>query len=193
MRYFFIDTENVQQYDFIDEIELNADDKIIMFISERSKKIRIEDLMRFTNCNADIAYENVYTGASNALDFQLIAKLSLTIGLNQNKDAEYFVVSNDNDFILPTKYLINNTSVSIQLLKTQTNQIEINLEEVALDIENEYDFDKKTTEVINNSETLSELHNNLRALHGNEKGRKLYLEIKKIFNKYKDNLKNSEI
>ena len=143
MRYFFIDTENVQQYDFIDEIELNADDKIIMFISERSKKIRIEDLMRFTNCNADIAYENVYTGASNALDFQLIAKLSLTIGLNQNKDAEYFVVSNDNDFILPTKYLINNTSVNIQLLKTQTNQIEINLEEVALDIENEYDFDKK--------------------------------------------------
>lgn len=188
MKYIFIDTENVQQYNFIENIKLSENDKIVMLISENTKNIKPEDLKIFTACKAEIQYEHVYIGERNALDFQLIINLALTIATNQTENIEYFIVSNDKDFELPAKYLIDKTKANIQILKTATNQLESF--DISEELYNKLNLNKKVLKVIKNSETLSELHNNLNNLLGSEKGKEIYKEIKPIF-KNKDT--NNEI
>lgn len=131
----------------------------------------------FVFMKAEIQYENVYTGDTNALDFQLIINLVLTIAENKELNIEYFIVSNDNDFELPLRYLIDRTGANIQILKTETNQIF----DESMEIYKKLNLDKKVLKVIKKSETLSQLHNNLNKLLGSEKGKKIYQEIKPIF------------
>ena len=165
-------------------MKLSDDDKIVMFISDNTNNIRPEDLKRFTECKAKIQYEHVYTGERNALDFQLITNLTLTVATNQpiNNSIEYLIVSNDNDFELPMKYLIDKTGANVQILKTETNQSTI--ESYDMDMYSNLNLDKKVLKVIKNSETLSQLHNNLKNLLGSEKGIELYKEIKPLFKQY---------
>ena len=183
MKYFFVDTENVQQYNFIDDFNLLNKDKIVMFMSKKSKSIRAEDLRRFTQCNAKIEYEDVNTGENNALDFQLIADLSLVIATNKSTNTEYFIVSNDNDFKIPMEYLIHKTNANIQILKTDTKQSTKTQEKIDTTIYSKFNLDKKTLDIIQDSKTLGELHNNLNNLLGKEKGRNLYKDIKTTFTK----------
>jgi hypothetical protein len=178
MRYFLVDTENISQYDFIQDYDLTNDDTLVMFISENSNNIRMKDLINITKRGIQIEDEEVCIGTENALDFQLIAKLSILI-CTLNADTSFFVVSNDTGFDAAIQYLKEKTSANIELIKIQQgNEIAIDIESLNIDI-----IDKTTKDVINNSGTLSELHNNLRALHGNEKGRELYLKVKKKFRK----------
>lgn len=180
MRYFLIDTENVSKYDFIDEYNITNEDKLIMFVSEYSNNIRMNDLMNIIKRNIQIDEEKVYSGTENALDFQLIAKLSILICTSDNEVSSFYIVSNDTGFDVAVKYLKEKTSANIEVIKLcREHEIAIDLDNI--DIEDV--LDRATKEVINNSGTLSELHNNLRALHGNEKGRELYLKIKKRFGK----------
>lgn len=46
MRYFCVDTENVGDYSFIKEMSISSDDTIVLFFSEKSKEIKIEDLKK---------------------------------------------------------------------------------------------------------------------------------------------------
>lgn len=180
MRYFLVDTENISQYDFIEEFNLTNKDTIILFISDNSNNVRLKDLVNITTRNIVIEDEYIYTGTENALDFQLIAKLSILI-CNLDRGTEFFVISNDNGFEAPVRYLKEKMSANIEIIKVKPNEIALDMDNLNINSENE--FDRVTMEVINNSETLSELHNNLRALHGNEKGRELYLKVKKGFKK----------
>lgn len=180
MRYFLVDTENISQYDFIEEFNLTNKDTIILFISDNSNNVRLKDLVNITTRNIVIEDEYIYTGTENALDFQLIAKLSILI-CNLDRGTEFFVISNDNGFEAPVRYLKEKMSADIEIIKAKPNEIALDMDN--LNIKSENEFDRVTMEVINNSETLSELHNNLRALHGNEKGRELYLKVKKGFKK----------
>lgn len=180
MRYFLVDTENINQYDFIEEFNLTNEDAIVLFVSERAKKIRLEDLMNITQRNIQVEYEKVYTGTGNALDFQLVAKLSILI-CTLNKNTQYFIVSNDNGFNAAVKYLKEKMSANIEIIKLESDEIAIEIEN--LNIDDEYELDELTKEIIDNSGTLCELHNKLRALYGNEKGRELYLKLKKGFGK----------
>lgn len=70
MRYFYIDSENVKQSNFIEELNLGADDKIIISVSDKSQKINIKDLQKLTSCKANIEYKN-------AMYFQLLTNLAL--------------------------------------------------------------------------------------------------------------------
>lgn len=178
MRYFLVDTENISQYDFIEDFNLTSGDVIVLFVSENSNNIRMKDLKNITTNNIIVEYEDIHGSTENALDFQLVSRLSLMI-CSLGTDSEFFIVSNDTGFNAPIRYLREKTSAKIELIKVQQgNEISINIETLGDDV-----LDKTTKEVINNSGTLSELHNNLRALHGNEKGRELYLAVKKKFKK----------
>ena len=87
-------------------------------------------------------------------------------------------LTNEDTLVMFVSEKSQNISVkdaNIEIIKTVCNEIAFDIDN--LDIEKE--LDEATKEVINNSGTLSELHNNLRALHGNEKGRELYLKVKK--------------
>lgn len=178
MRYFLVDTENISQYDFIEDFSLTSGDVIVLFVSDNSNNIRMKDLKNITKKNIIVEYEDIHGSTENALDFQLVARLSLMI-CSVGTDSEFFIVSNDTGFNAPIRYLREKTSAKIELIKVQQgNEISINIETLGDDV-----LDKTTKEVINNSGTLSELHNNLRALHGNDRGRELYLKIKKEFGK----------
>lgn len=190
MRYFYIDSENVQQYNFIEELSIGANDKIIMLVSDKSQKIRIKDLERFTYCKAKIEYEHVYTGAKNAMDFQLVTNLALTVSNNNSNENSYIVVSNDNDFNLPIEYLKNKTKADISILKT-----DINIHEKHEELTNHKEvkenknlnIDKDVIAIMRKAKDLSKLHNELKNKYGNEKGRKIYIEVKNYF---KENKKN---
>lgn len=188
MRYFYIDSENVQQYNFIEELNVGADDKIIMLVSNKSQKISIKDLERFTSCKAKIEYEPVYTGYKNAMDFQLVTNLTLTVANNNANEDSYIIVSNDNDFNLPIKYLKNKTNVDISVLKTDINTPEkheeaINNKEVK---ENKgLNIDKDIIAIMRKVKDLSKLHNELKNKYGDEKGRKIYKEVKTYFKENK--------
>ena len=173
-----MDTENISQYDFIEDFSLTSGDVIVLFVSDNSNNIRMKDLKNITTKNIIVEYEDIHGSTENALDFQLVARLSLMI-CSVGTDSEFFIVSNDTGFNAPIRYLREKTSAKLELIKVQQgNEISINIETLGDDV-----LDKTTKEVINNSGTLSELHNNLRALHGNDRGRELYLKIKKEFGK----------
>lgn len=173
-----MDTENISQYDFIEDFSLTSGDVIVLFVSDNSNNIRMKDLKNITTKNIIVEYEDIHGSTENALDFQLVARLSLMI-CSVGTDSEFFIVSNDTGFNAPIRYLREKTSAKIELIKVQQgNEISINIETLGDDV-----LDKTTKEVINNSGTLSELHNNLRALHGNDRCRELYLKIKKEFGK----------
>lgn len=188
MRYFLIDSENVQQYKFIEELELNCDDKIIMLISERSKSIKAEDLKRFTSCPAEIEFEDVYTGYKNAMDFQLITNLALIISSDKNvEENSYFIVSNDNDFNMPVKYLKDKTQADINILKTDVNpchhcsKLDIDDSNINLDfVCKKLNLDNEAISIIKESKALNLLHNNLKTKYGDE-GVKLYKQIKPYY------------
>lgn len=187
MKYFLVDSENVQQYKFLEELDLESSDKIIMLLSERSKSVRAEDLRRFTSCPAIVEYEEVYTGNKNAMDFQLLINLSLIIASDKNIDKNtYFVVSNDKDFNMPIEYLKNKTGANINILKTDINPAHHNLK---LDINHQEDLDSmckklnldnETVSIIKKSTALNLLHNNLKTKFGDE-GVKLYKQIKPYY------------
>lgn len=184
MRYFLVDTENIDQYNFIEDLELSHNDTIIMFTSENSKNIRVTDLKRFTTCSATIEYEDVQTGNTNALDFQLIANLSLLIGTKGIESIEYIIVSNDNDFLLPIKYLKNKTKAQITILKTNINNDIIKSKLGNTDIDCMYkdlDLDDEIISILKESTALDKLHNTLRTKFGNEKGREIYTKVKPYF------------
>lgn len=180
MRYFLVDTENVQQYDFLDYMEMNETDILIMFMTSASQKIRAIDLKKFIACRANIIFEEVYTGGDNALDFQLIAYLSILIAkTNTNLSDEFYVVSNDKDFELPIRYLSDKNDCSIKILKTTTNQ-SLNNSNIGCKY-SKLHLEPKTLEALNNAKTLNDLHNNLNKIYGNTKGREIYLKVKDSF------------
>ncbi|MEG2848259.1 MAG: PIN domain-containing protein [Bacilli bacterium] len=181
-----MDTENVQQYSFIDKLNLNSKDKIIMLISPKSKNIKVKDLKRLTCCNSIIEYEDVYTGNKNALDFQLIANLSLTIAKEKNTENSYYIVSNDNDFNQPVKYLKKKTGVNIGVLRLEVNsnlsisEINISSNDKTNSIYSKLNLNDEVLSIIKKSSALNVLHNNLHKKYG-VKGTQLYKEIKPLF------------
>lgn len=186
MRFFLIDSENVQQYNFIEELQLDTNDKIIMFLSDKSKNIKAEDLKRFTLCKANIEFEDVCTGDRNALDFQLIAHLALIVATcNKNENNDFFIVSNDKDFNVPCKYLRNKTNANISILKTDVNsRISNVLDEVSATVENfssDNNLDESLIAIMKSAKDLCTLHNLLKNTYGDEAGRSLYTQVKSIY------------
>lgn len=185
MRYFFVDTENVSDYSFIQDMGISSNDTVVLFMSEKAGRVKLEDIKYLHMSNANIIYEDIYTGESNALDFQLIAFLSLTL-CNSNNITEYIIVSNDNDYELPIKYLAKKTNENIKLLKTKTLELD---EDIKIHIKNNVltdlehictgvNFDEEILEMIDNSNALNILHNKLRNKFGCEDGREIYIKIK---------------
>lgn len=193
MRYFFVDTENVGEYSFVKEMNVSSNDTIILFISENSRRIKLEDLRLINTSRAKIVYEDVYTGEANALDFQLVACMSLMISKTEEYD-ECIVVSNDNGYKMPTQYLSEKANRNISILKTNNsvvstyNKVDISealaetiIEAISEEVEfasEESNIKNEILKIIEQSKALSKLHNNLKNKFGNEDGRNIYMKLK---------------
>lgn len=185
MRYFFVDTENVGDYSFIKEMEVTSSDSIVLFVSEMSRRVKLEDLKLINMSGAKLVYEDVYTGEANALDFQLIAFIALNLA-NSEESCEYYIVSNDNDYILPAKYLSEKTNKNISILKTNEvvlpeidrNVVVESLSDIVEELFGESDVKSEILSLIEESKALNILHNNLRERFGHENGREIYIKVK---------------
>ena len=166
MRYFYVDTENVQTYTFLEDWNVNSSDRVIMFVSTNSKNIKVADLQRFTNCSATIEYEDAKTGEKNAMDFQMVACLGLYIAKQKSSDeCSHYIVSNDNGFKMPVEYLKEKTGVTIEIIKSEVDREVHKLIKKCIDLNN---FNKELT-----------------ALYGGELARNVYWTYKPQFVKYK--------
>lgn len=185
MRYFLVDTENVSDYSFIKEMEVTSEDTIVIFMSEKAGRMSLEDLRALYESKANVLYEDIYTGEANALDFQLIAFLSLRIA-TADKEYEYFVVSNDKGYVLPVKYLSDKTGKKISILKTNNStgvDSESSVDEQKLvenlnAVCNRLNLAEDVKDIVIESRALNVLHNKLRERLGYEEGAEMYKTIK---------------
>lgn len=97
-RCFLVDTENITNYSFIDEFDICEEDIIIIFQSQKSRDISIEDFKRIINSSADISIETVRG------DIKIFLLIRLVMDI-MNYDDDYFVVSDDPDFKLAKNFI----------------------------------------------------------------------------------------
>lgn len=116
-RLFVIDTENTNDYSFINQYNLNSKDNIVLFFSDKSKNITIDTLDCLLNCNASIKTERVLVGGKNALDFQIVA--FVTAKVIQNAYDKIYIVSNDTGFIYAIDYINKSYNANVELKCTK--------------------------------------------------------------------------
>lgn len=167
-RLFVVDTENTNNFSFINKFKVNENDNIVLFFSNNSKSITIQTFDEILKCGAKILTQNVNVGGKNALDFQLVA--FITERTIRGNFSEIHVISNDTGFNYAIDYInncyegninleiIQNVNKSASKGKKNTKTIEVNkeneekkaFEEVAS--EKEEDSENNNLIFINNTE-----------------------------------------
>ncbi len=167
-RLFVVDTENTNNFSFINKFKVNENDNIVLFFSNNSKSITIQTFDEILKCGAKILTQNVNVGGKNALDFQLVA--FITERTIRGNFSEIHVISNDTGFNYAIDYInncyegninleiIQNVNKSAYKGKKNTKTIEVNkeneekkaFEEVAS--EKEEDSENNNLIFINNTE-----------------------------------------
>ena len=167
-RLFVVDTENTNNFSFINKFKVNKNDNIVLFFSNNSKSITIQTFDEILKCGAKILTQNVNVGGKNALDFQLVA--FITEKTIRGNFSEIHVISNDTGFNYAIDYInncyegninleiIQNVNKSASKGKKNTKTIEVNkeneekkaFEEVAS--EKEEDSENNNLIFINNTE-----------------------------------------
>ena len=175
MKIFLVDTENTNDYSFLKDYSLNKRDKIVLFATTNSKRIRIEDMEDIFSSNAKVIIEKVLVGTKNALDFQLVTYLALCA----NKRNEYFIVSNDKGYNISAEYLIKKKNINVNILSPNLPQL------------NDISINKNTnsdtlTKIFESSKNLNDLFIGLVKIYGEKKARNIYNnEVIENFMNYK--------
>lgn len=182
---FLIDFENVGNNGFEGIEELNAEDKLIIFYSEKAKNLTITTHCKLESSNVQKEYFCVDVGGKNALDFQLVTYLGYLIA-TQNKET-YFIVSKDDGYSFVSNFwkkrnikierCINLTAENYQVIEQKLGEVLTGHSESIKDIANII-MNYKTKQGINNalvkaygSEKSGEIYKKIRPLIQNKKGR----------------------
>ena len=164
---FVVDTENVSNYSFLKEYELTSKDSIILLTSKNSNNLSLLDFEMLYNSAATIVLEHVTVGTKNALDFQLIARVSIEL----NESTIIYIVSDDCGYDIFVDYVTKKLSSSVHIIKTvgkQKTTVTDNKEHVL----------NKIQELKKQSISSGDFHNKLIKEYGPDKGLKLYKEYK---------------
>ena len=95
-RYFFIDYENVNKYGLNGISELKKKDCVRIYYSDSAGTITFDLHLKIIDSKARFKYYKIQMPIKNAVDCQILFDIQdLT---KENKDAQYFIVSNDTDF-----------------------------------------------------------------------------------------------
>lgn len=161
MRCFYVDTENIKSYDFIEDWNITKDDMVVFFVSENSRSIKFKDLNKFINYKFQMVFEDVFIGEKNAMDFQMVAHLTHNIITNSNIKFHY-IVSDDNGFYTAIKYLNNKyTDCEIFIIKPE--------------------IDKTILKKVNKLPGLNEINHYIRNSFGQETCTKVYPTYRQLF------------
>ncbi|MFI3210720.1 MAG: PIN domain-containing protein [Peptostreptococcaceae bacterium] len=209
MRYFLVDSENIKNFNFIYDKNVNKYDTVVIFFSVNSKKIDLSYVKTLIDCNVNCIFEEVNVGTKNALDFQLVSYLSILCYENKELNYTYYVVSDDNGFEVACDFIKSKTDTNIFVLKDEPKTKVISVSEISLEVavtdevniskDIDYEDVKKLfphiylnsniIDIINISDKLSEMHNSLKIKYKDD-GLSLYKQIKPEFLKIKAHLNN---
>ena len=104
-RLFIIDYENHASLDFIDNLNLNTCDRVVLFYSKNQDKISIDRLIELRESGCHIDYIRAEVGIPNALDFQLVVYATEQMR-RYKENYVYYIVSNDRGIQLGIKYYL---------------------------------------------------------------------------------------
>ena len=191
---FVVDTENTNNYSFINENSISSEDQIVLFISENMKGIKFDGCIALFNTKAKIITEEVIVGEKNLLDFQLVVFVTER-ALRGNFD-EIFIVSDDHGYRHVTNYIENKYGIKIKIIKTdkcverkkeleeikpKDTLVVSDIKKIVKDIIPDATNKKldKNDELINKNISLSQLHNTIVQMFG-DSGKQLYKKIKPL-------------
>ena len=168
-RLFVIDTENTNNYSFINNFKVNENDNIVLFFSNNSKSITIQTFDEILKCGAKILTQNVNVGGKNALDFQLVA--FITEKTIRGNFSEIHVISNDTGFNYAIDYINScyegNVNLEIiQNINKNTSKEKKNNKTVKINKESE---EKKAFEEVASEKEENSENNNLIFINNTEK------------------------
>lgn len=75
-RLFVVDTENTNDYSFINKYNISEQDEIVLFISDKMKAVKADGCIELLSSDATIKIEKIENGEKNALDFQLVVYIT---------------------------------------------------------------------------------------------------------------------
>lgn len=190
-RVFIVDTENTNDYSFVEKYNLNKKDTVVLFSSVNSKPIKTESLKKFLDKNVDLEVEQVKVGTKNAMDHQII--IYLTLSCSTDSEKEYYIVSNDSDYNFPIEYLSKLCAVKIKqigiLPKEKTKSVKPSFEskiinEIRIVFPNKYkDIYAEVINIICENSNKNDIHNKLVNEYG-ENGQLLYRRIKRYISEF---------
>ena len=94
MAVFYVDFENVGNMG-IEGIEtLSEDDKVIIFYSNRAENLKMANVEKMMNSEAEVSFRWIQNGYPNALDFHLITLMLCEM----TEDNIYYIVSRDKGY-----------------------------------------------------------------------------------------------
>lgn len=168
-RLFVVDTENTNNYSFINNFKVNENDNIVLFFSNNSKSITIQTFDEILKCGAKILTQNVNVGGKNALDFQLVA--FITEKTIRGNFSEIHVISNDTGFNYAIDYINNcyegNVNLEIiQNINKNTSKEKKNNKTIKINKESE---EKKAFEEVASEKEENSENNNLIFINNTEK------------------------
>lgn len=95
-RLFVVDTENTNDYSFINNYSIGSQDEIVLFISDKMKAVKADGCIELLTSSGKIQIEKIENGEKNALDFQLVVYITER-ALCGNYD-EIYIVSKDHGY-----------------------------------------------------------------------------------------------
>lgn len=108
MRYFYIDTENVNPKVWVPHLaNLCSTDTVIVLFTQNSHSIPVKYLPSIHSCQAKLEMIHSAEGTKQALDFTLVAALARRT-VTAKKSCHY-IVSADNGYNAAIQYLLTNS------------------------------------------------------------------------------------
>lgn len=195
MRYFYVDTENVSSYDFIENWHLSENDIISMFVSPFSKNIKVQDLKIMTKAKCNFIYKDTIFENNKTIEVQMF--IDVALNAKQNGYYMHYIISDNKDAVKFVEYL--NSSLNKYTVKLIRPSLDSEMWEFVKSSNNAKDFENKIKdkygEIVKDelcntyiSTVLENGKNELNKLEIKEKVKKIMLQSKD-FNCYRNNLR----
>ena len=201
IKYYLVDSENVNDNWLLLLDMANAEDEIIVFYTKNSPHMSYASVIRLLNSERSIRFEECYEG-NNALDFQLISCLGYLMKNDELEDSEYIIMSNDTGFDSAVNFWkernfpVNRINVNYckLYLQRQRENIASTTEELPFSgpsdpeparevpkTEKVYNFNKDEVDIFINclgKDNLVAIHETLVHVYGPKQGQIIYKAVK---------------
>lgn len=197
MKHFLVDYENIGSKELTEVKEISKKSSVAIFYSATCKTKLLDALTNMSNKGVALSFHKITTGTKNALDFQLSSYLGYLIGNGKQKD-KFYIVSKDKGFDCVVTFW-NKQEVKLRRIAPETvtektkqkpkkkkkskQSKEVTLKQLQSMVSEGYPL-KEIMEIVNQSKTKTEVHNELsRLFRDNKKATTVYHQLKPLLKK----------